>query len=233
MNYRILDSYNIDKKKFVLFILSVSISVFTISLFITLQLIGETGIIVSTFISLTSGYIVATEPLRDARYKGLIQSSEAGIFSSFINTSNIVSGSRTRPILLLHSEDFSFSNELKEVKRFIMLGNSLETSFGRIEKRVFSSSLFSSITSYVSRSGRRRIEYEYEYSSYLSSSMIEQETKVPIFVAVVFFSPILLTFLSVIAHIYSTIELFYLFLLNLLLSDVAYFYSSTERGIIQ
>lgn len=233
MKYEILEIYGIDKVRFVALVTAFSISVFIVSLFLTLRLIGTTGIAFSVILGIVSGYILFTEPLRVARYSSLIQSEEASTFFSFISTAHSVTGSRTRPIMLLEPRDFSFSNAIVKMKRSILLGRDLEGTIQILERESFSSTLSSALSAYKSRSGWKRIEWEEEYSASISTSLLTHETKVPLFIAAVFFSPILLTFLSITSHLYSSSHLLYIFLFNLVLVDLAYFYSSSERRILE
>jgi hypothetical protein len=222
----------IERRKFLLFVVFFGLSIFFISLYISIHIFGGSAFLVSSVLGITAGYIILTEPLRIRRLSRILQSSETPLFSSFINVASIVSGSRTRPIILIDQKQFSFSQSIKEAKRAVLLGYSLEKSLEVLEKNITSSSLLSALKTYRSKNRGSLALYD-EYTQQVLDSMLSYETKVPIFVAVVFFAPILLTFFVITAHLFSPVQLIYMILLDILIVDIGFLYSSSERKMLQ
>lgn len=200
--------------------------------FITKAILPESSIFLSVIISLAIAYLLYTSPNRIIRYTKIKQSSESEIFDSYINSAAYIMSSKTRPILLTDWSKMSISPILRDIKRLILLGITVKKSFIQKQEYIFSESLKNSIKAYTSK-GLERIANVDEFSREVLFMQENYETKSPIFVAVCFFSPVLLLILILFAHLYTPEKISFVLLLDVIIVDIGFFFSSAERKIFE
>ena len=110
----------------------------------------------------------------------------------------------------------------------ILLGFSPESALDRVEGRIASYSVKNLLRLLASRPGEIPEGGE-ESQGIAQSTQLSEESKLPLFTAVAFFAPIMLLLLSIFSHIDSPASLAEVVALEVVLLDVALYFSSAER----
>jgi hypothetical protein len=156
--------------------------------------LGSVSLVLGAMAGACAGYLVSTGPRRTVRLAAFRQTTEAPSLAASSNIYLRSTGSRSKTFLMLRAEEPLLGSFLAEVRRRVLLGYdaSSATAGARPESHVFSESVRTVINSVVGVDRARIEEGGDELDGILNSSGLDEETKMPLFIAVSFFLPIML-----------------------------------------
>ncbi len=175
-------------------------------------------------------YIVLSTPRRILDSQRVAEARESLLMSAEANACLAVTGSRPRTLIMLRSRNPAVRKTLSEAARMILLG-------ARVEDTVETST--SNLASYSAAAALKGVAHlrtggidmgDEEVRGLASSSELTRETKLPMFMTVCFFTPIMLLLYAVFSHSYDPQSLAELAALEFIVTDLAFFLSSAERG---
>jgi hypothetical protein len=196
---------------------------------LTSDVLGGTSLDVSVVVVVVVFYLTLSFPKRLVDSEGLSQSREAITLATASSASLEATHSRSRALLALDSSDKAISDLLSGVKRNILLGFSVAESINRIRGRIISDSTRRVLESVASVTPEMVDEGGEETQGITQSSQLSEESKVPLFMAVSFFTPIMLTLFAVLTHQSNPLDFAELIVVQLVVLDVALYFSSSER----
>ena len=170
------------------------------SFFVLVLLVGEELRIGSVSFALAAlaaagaGYLLLTAPRRIVRMAAFQQTLEAPSFAASSNIYLKSTSSRSKTFLALRAEEPRLSSFLAEVRRRLLLGYDASSAAqaARPESHLFSESVRTVVDSVVGVDRARVEEGSDELDGMLNSSGLDEETKMPLLIAVSFFLPIML-----------------------------------------
>jgi hypothetical protein len=195
MKVRSWEEVGLDQRRAIFFTLGVAASFFVLVVLVGGQLrIGSVSFVLGAMAAAGAGYLVSTAPRRIVRMAAFQQTLEAPSFAASSNIYLKATSSRSKTFLALRAEEPRLSSFLAEVRRRVLLGYdaSSATVGARPESHVFSESARSVIDSVVGVDRARVEEGSEELDGILNSAGLDEETKMPLLIAVAFFLPIMM-----------------------------------------
>jgi hypothetical protein len=195
MNLRSWEQVDLDKRKAAFFAFGTSMSFFVLVAVVGEQLrAGSASFVLGAMAGLGAGYLVATAPRRMVRMAAFQQTLEAPSFAASSNIYLKATSSRSKTFLALRAEEPFLGSFLADVRRRVLLGyDAASATLGaRPESHVFSESARTVVNSVVGVDKARVEEGGDELDGILNSSGLDEETKMPLVIAVSFFLPIML-----------------------------------------
>ncbi|HVC26569.1 MAG TPA: hypothetical protein VND40_00260 [Nitrososphaerales archaeon] len=195
MKVRSWDQVGLDQRKAFAFALGTAASFFVLLVLVGEQLsIGSVSFVLGAMAAACAGYLVSSAPRRIVRVAAFQQTLEAPSFAASSNIYLKSTSSRSKTFLMLRAEEPRLCSFLAEVRRRVLLGYdaSSATLGARPESHVFSESVKTVIDSVVGVDRARVEEGGDELDGILNSSGLDEETKLPLFISVCFFLPIML-----------------------------------------
>lgn len=195
MNVQSWEQLGLDQRKAVGFTLGVAASFFVLVVLVGEELrIGSVSFVLASLAAATAGYLLLTAPRRIVRMAAFQQTLEAPSFAASSNIYLKSTSSRSKTFIALRAEEPRLSSFLAEVRRRVLLGYDASTATlsARPESHVFSESVRTVLNSVVGVDRARVEEGSDELDGMLNSSGLDEETKMPLLIAVSFFLPIML-----------------------------------------
>jgi len=195
LNFQSWEQVGLDGRKAVLFTFGVAMSLFVLVLLVGKELrIGSVSLALAASAAFGAGYLLSTAPRRIVRMAAFQQTLEAPSFAASSNIYLKSTSSRSKTLLALRAEEPRLSSFLAEVRRRVLLGYdaSSATQAARPESHLFSESVRTVVDSVVGVDRARVEEGSEELDGMLNSSGLDEETKMPLLIAVSFFLPIML-----------------------------------------
>jgi hypothetical protein len=224
------EQVGLDQRRAFLFTFGVAASLFVLVVIVGGQLrIGSFSFVLGAMAAAGAGYLVSTAPRRIVRMAAFQQTLEAPTFAGSSNIYLRATSSRSKTFLALRAEEPRLSSYLGEVRRRALLGYDAPsaTAGARPESHVFSESVKTVIDSVVGV-GRARVEEgSDELDGMLNSTGLDEETKMPLLVAVAFFLPIMMMLFAAMTKETGQLALVALFILEVVLLDLTLAISGT------
>lgn len=202
------------------------------SYLLTSALLGDVSPLISGAVGVGFGYLAVTAPKRRLQRSALAQAREAPVLAASTTVHLQTTGSRSKTLLTLRSQDDEMQRYLLSVRRQIMLGFDPRSAVQGQEGTPASESVRRIMLSLSESSGGRITADSVELEGMQSASVLGEETKVPVFVAVVFFTPIMLILFSALSKNTGVFSLLSILLLQIVVLDLTYAISSSERQIL-
>jgi hypothetical protein len=189
------EEVGLDQRRAIFFTVGVALSFFALVAFVGgLLRIGSVSFVLGAMAAAGAGYLVSTAPRRIVRLAAFQQTLEAPSFAASSNIYLKATSSRSKTFLALRAEEPRLRSFLADVRRRVLLGYdaSSATRGARPESHVFSESARTVIDSVVGVDGARIEEGSDELDGMLNSTGLDEETKMPLLIAVAFFLPIMM-----------------------------------------
>ena len=196
--------------------------------FLTKGVLGGGAIELCVVIALVLSYLTLSFPKRLFDSASLSQSREAPVIAVMGSANAEATRSRTRTMLFLTSGEPAVAAVLGAVRRKILLGFAPASAVSQVEDRVASYSMRSLLMVLATRPGEAPEGGE-ESKGITQSSQLGEESKLPLFTAIAFFTPIMLVLLVIFSHISDPVSLGEVVALEVVLLDVGLYFSSAER----
>ncbi|HZW84486.1 MAG TPA: hypothetical protein VFE91_01105 [Nitrososphaerales archaeon] len=228
MKFASFDAYDVHPAR--LFVLSVGITLGSgAALWTALgEAIGAATPAVIAGISVLVGYIVLTTPGRLLSATRVAQSKEAPLLSLSAAACMEVTGSKSRTLLVLRGRSRSVESALFDMRRRVLLGREAGRVVELGTKKIVSQSLTAALESAVTTGPARADFGGVEATGYSTASEAADETRLPVFLSVCFFTPILLILYSVFSRAFDPRVLTELVVLEFVAVDVAFFVTTSE-----
>lgn len=197
--------------------------------FITEPVLGELAFIMGVVTGAAAAYATAALPGMELERSSLLQAREAPTLGAMGTVYLQGTGSRSRTVLMLRSEEPDLSAALDVMKRMTLLGFTAGESLGEVESAVRSESTLRILRSISLAESERLEDKGEEMESSFRSSVLGEETKFPVFLTVSFFLPIMLMIFAAIEHHTDPLAIASLAFLEIIVLDLALSVSSSER----
>ena len=196
----------------------------------TADVLGSNATELSALFSGTVFYIVLSAPKRALDSTALSQAREAATLAAAGSANFEATHSRTRSVLMLDASERELASILDETKRRLLLGFGVVNLMATAADEAVSQSV-KDVFSSVAHLDPTSIEERGEESENIShATELSEESKLPLFMAVAFFTPIMLTLLAVLSHVSDPKSFAELVLVQLVVTDIAFYVSSAEKG---
>ena len=226
------EHYEIDPPKMVFLAAVISVGLGALFQVLTGDVLGGNSIELSIVVSGVIFYMVLSSPKRLLESATLSQAREATSLAAASSANFEATHSKSRSILMLGTTDREISSLLVEAKRGLLLGLSVPDLMGSAAERTVSQSAKSVFTSIASMDPGLIEERGEESQSIARASELSEESKLPLFTAVAFFSPIMLTLFAVLTHQSDPKSFAELIVVQFVAMDLAFYFASTEKKMM-
>lgn len=192
--------------------------------------IGGASAELAVLVGVIFAYFVASAPRRLLDSTALTQSRGAMTLAASASASLEATHSRARAVLLLRSDDRLVQGALTGAGRSVLLGTPPAEALNVAAGALASYSLRNVMASLGALDPGRVAESGEEKEGILASSQLSEESRLPLFMAVAFFTPMLLTLYAVFSHLSGAASFAELIGIQIVLVDIAFYFCSTERG---
>jgi len=175
-------------------------------------------------------YIVMSTPRRLVDAQRLGQARESVLLSVASNACMNATGSRPRTLMLLRSNEPELKRALSDLGRSVLLGIRVERAVELTSRRLASYSAAAVLRGTAMLRPHFVDIGDQEIRGLMSSSELSKETRLPMFMTVCFFTPIMLLLYAVFTHIYSTAGLAELAAFGFVVIDLAFYLAASDRG---
>jgi hypothetical protein len=223
------DALGLDRKRMSMIVIGVGLVVACSLAIVTYPFLGQLALVLGAVVGLGSGYSVAAIPRRSIERSALEQARESPALAAAASVYLQSSGSKSKTVLMLRSEEPRLSAILGELRRTTLLGMDPADSYARMGGKAESESVSKVLGAVVRAQGERLVDEGEELEGMVIASLSKEETKFPVFLTISFFLPIMLMLLAAIGHHTDPIAMVSLTFLDLVVMDLALALSSTER----
>ncbi len=191
--------------------------------------LGTAGTPVFAVIAAAVFYIVVTTPRRLLDRERLSQAREAVLLASSSRALLEVTRSRSRSVLLLRPRGSAFAAAVERASKMLLLGDDAGRAVGAAAGSLASYTAASALRGLVEPRKVGTDPDDEEARGLAGSAALSRETKVPMFMTVSFFAPIMLLLYAVISHSFGAERLAELTVFELVVLDLAFHLGSAGR----
>lgn len=223
MRVRSWDQLGLDRGRVAVVVLSVSGLFFVVVAAVgSLLEAGATSVFLAPMSALGAAYLLLTAPRRALRAAAFQQTLEAPSFAASSNIYLKATGSRSKTLIMVRSEEPALKEFLGDVRRKILLGYDAPSATRESSpaSHLLSESATTVVESVVGANRARVEEGGEELDLMLGSSGLEDETKLPVLIAVAFFLPIMLMLFAALAKETGPASLAALLVLEVVVLDL-------------
>ncbi|HEY6283475.1 MAG TPA: hypothetical protein VIW22_06080 [Nitrososphaerales archaeon] len=192
--------------------------------------LGQDTAAAEIVVALLVFYIVLSTPRRLVDAQRVSQARESVLLSVASNACMNATGSRPRTLMLLRSSEPGIKRALTDLGRSVLLGARVENAVELASRRLASFSAASVLRGTATLRPRVVDVGDQEIRGLMSSSELSKETRLPMFMTVCFFTPIMLLLYAVFTHIYSPEGLSELAAFGFVAIDLAFYLAASDRG---
>ncbi len=174
-------------------------------------------------------YMVVSLPKRLVEASSLSQSREASSLSVMASVDFEATHSRSRTLLMLKSADPDISQALARVKKAILLGVPPSAAVNQSADLLASTSAADALRKAATMSPETMEEGGEENRGIVNALQLGEESKLPLFMTVCFFAPILLLLYAVFSRLEDPRSLLELLGVQLVVLDLSFHFTSSER----
>jgi hypothetical protein len=175
-------------------------------------------------------YVVVSLPRRLLDHQRVAQARESLLLSASAQACLRVTGSRSKTFMLIKPKEPTLAAAVKETARRILLGEGVDAAVVESTRRVASYSASSALRGVATAKAREFEANDEESRGLAASSELGMETKLPMFMTVCFFAPIMITLYAVFSHTYDPELLVELGAFEFVVVDLAYYFSAADRS---
>lgn len=169
-------------------------------------------------------YVVVSAPRRITGARRVSQAKEAVFLSSVSAASAMVIPSRNRLLIMLRSRDQEVGRALSSVRKALFLGTRADEATAEASSSLVSYSASNALRGIGQRSAT--LDGGEENQGLELSGQMAAETKLPVFMTVTFFAPIMLLLYAVFSHLTTPERLAELVGLEVVILDLAFYICS-------
>lgn len=223
--------FGISPRKIVSLAALLSIVVWTLTEEATAGVLGGGSAELGILVGLIIFYLVLSAPKRLQEAQAFAQSREATAIAASSTAALSATRSKSRTVLQMSPDEPHLSALVSEIKRDVLLGHSVSSAYRKVESRIASYTARTVLKS-VSDADPTTGEGGEEAQNISRASELSEESKIPLFMSVAFFSPIMLILFAVLTHQTSPGGLVELVGVQILLLDIGFYFSSSEKRLL-
>jgi hypothetical protein len=174
-------------------------------------------------------YILLSSPRRLLDGERVVQARESMVLSAAAMACLKVTGSRSKTLVTLRPRDPTLASALTEAGRRVLLGDLVQNAVSGISRSLASYSAGAALMNVANASPGDFDIGDDEAMGLAVSSELNRETKLPIFMTVCFFLPIMLILYAVFTHTYDPEVLAELGALEFVAIDFAFYLGANDR----
>lgn len=194
----------------------------------TFFILGDTAVLLAAAVGAMAAYLVAGSPKRSLDRSAVVQAREAPALAAAVAVYLQSTGSRSKTILMLRSEEQRLAALLERAKRSTLRGFDAKTALN--DGGAVGTDSVSRIVSAVERAQWDGLyDGGEELEGMVRASASSEETKFPVFLTVSFFLPIMLMLVAAIGHHDDPVSMASLAFVECVVLDLALSFSSVER----
>jgi hypothetical protein len=201
---------------------AVCVTVFTIGI------LGGVSVLLAAAVGSVATYVVASLPKRSLERSALLQAKESPELAASAAVYLQSTGSRSRTILMLHSQEPRLAGLVERAKKYTLLGLDASAAFAGSEA-VRADSTAAILAAVTRAQGEKLADGGEELDGMVRASLASEETKFPIFLTVSFFLPIMLMLLVAVGHHDGAPAVLSLAAVEVLILDLVLSFASAER----
>jgi len=223
LKVRSWEQVGLDQTRALVFVVGVGASFFSLVALVGEELhVGPVSVVLGAMAAASAGYLVFTAPMRIVRMAAFQQTLEAPSLAASSNIYLKSTASRSKTFLLLRTEEPHLRAYLADVRRRVLLGYDAQSASegARPQDSVFSESIKTVVKSTVGVDRTRVEEGADELDGMLNSGGLDEETRLPLFIAVSFFLPIMLMLFAATSKGTGPVALAALFVLEVVVLDL-------------
>ncbi|MDG7011315.1 MAG: hypothetical protein JRN57_04260 [Nitrososphaerota archaeon] len=175
-------------------------------------------------------YLVVSVPRRMLDGRRVSEAREAVPLSASARACLEVTGSRPRTLMMVRPREPSLARSLEAAARMVLLGTRVEDALAHAAEGLASYSSAATLRSLAVLRPEGFESGDEEARGLAASGDLSRETKVPMFMTVCFFAPILTLLYAVFSHSYSAASMSELTALEFIIVDLTYYMSSARGG---
>jgi len=175
-------------------------------------------------------YITVSSPRRMYDQQRVAQARESLLLSASAHACLMVTGSRSRTVMLMRPKERALRAAVKEAGRRILLGTGVSAAVEASSRAVASYSATSAIQSVATTSTGEFVGGDEESRGLAAASELSMETKLPMFMTICFFAPIMIVLYAVFSHTYQPERLVELGAFEFAVIDLGYYLSAAEKS---
>ena len=233
MRVKSWEKIGLDSARATVFALAVSASLFLLVWLVGSELnIGSISAVLGVMAACGACYLVTTAPRRIVNIAAFRQTMEAPTLAASSNIYLKSTSSRSKTLLMIRAEEPRLKSFLGDVRRRLLLGYDAPAAIlsSVPQKHVFSESVSTVLDSAVGVDRARVEEGSDELDGMLSSSGLDDETKLPLMIAVSFFLPIMLMLFAAMTKGTGPVEMCGLVVLEVVVLDITLALSRTSAA---
>jgi hypothetical protein len=197
----------------------------------TRDILGPASVLLAAAVGAGAAYAVAGTPKRSLLRSSLLQAREAPAISAAASVYLRSTGSRSKTIMMLHSNETRLNELFGDARRSTLLGVEPSVAFGAATT-VTSGAVESVIATVVAAEGNEVTDQGQDAESMVRASVSREETKFPVFLTISFFLPIMLMLVAAIGHHDTVISVVSLAVVETVILDLALSFASADRRLI-
>jgi len=174
-------------------------------------------------------YIAMSSPRRLLDQQRVAQSRESLLLSASAQACLAATGSRSRTLMLIRPKENALASVVKEAGRRILLGTGVGPAVAASSRGIASYSAAAVLQGVATNNGRESIGEDEESRGLAAATELSMETKLPMFMTVCFFTPIMIVLYCVFSHVYQPVGLIELGAFEFAVIDIGYYLSSAEK----
>lgn len=230
MKFVSLEHYCLNPRKLAAVAAAVATGAAAFLQFASGGVLGQGGVELDAIVASLVFYMVVSMPRRMMEASSLSQSKEAPTLAVMAAAGFETTHSRARTVMMLRSADPEVSSSLTEVKRKVLLGSPVETAVEENVEGLASFSVSNILREAAAMTASSIQEGGEEAQGIMNAFDLAEESKLPLFIAACFFTPILLLLYAMFARLTSPESLVELVVVQIVLLDLGFYFSSTQRG---
>jgi len=194
----------------------------------TLEVLGSVSALLALAVGGLASYVVGGYPKRSLDRSAVVQAREAPVLAASAAVYLESTGSRSKTVMMLQSEEPRLSEIFENAKKATLLGRDASVALPGSEV-VRADSVSGILSAVVRAQGSRLYDEGEELEGIVRASLAAEETKFPVFLTVSFFLPIMLMLLVAIGQHDDPLSVVSLAFVEVVVLDLALSFASTER----
>ena len=174
--------------------------------------------------------VTVSAPRRLLDRQRVAQARESLLLSASALACLKVTGSKSKTFMLVKPKEKALSAAVKETARRILLGVRVGPAAAESSSALASYSAAAAMESVATVSAREFAGGDEESRGLAMSMELSMETKLPVFMTVCFFAPIMIMLYAVFSHIYQPEQLVELGAFEFVVIDLSFYLSAADRS---
>jgi len=175
-------------------------------------------------------YIALSSPRRLLDQQRVAQARESLLVSASAQACLSVTGSRSKTFMLIRPTEHALGAAVKEAGRKILLGTNVGAAVAASSRGIASYSAAVALQGVANTSAKEFLGGDEESRGLAAASELGMETKLPLFMTVCFFTPIMIVLYAVFSNTFQPDRLVGLGAFEFAVIDLAYYFCASERN---